>query len=556
MWRGSSSNAARTLAAGAASTSRSILQPGAATSQLRCLRTPSTASKLKSNRFGVLQNKFGISPEGLNYYTTGAQPGSEPSIARFGEQPYLTSPSSYSERAHEARHSHTSFKGKEKASDSSGLKGRGGGDVQVKLNGKLSRLPRVSDDDTSQPAPTSRRFQDREVYKASHPSCTDPRGSNSLRKGKRGGAKSESNAKEEVSSEDPLASAQDQLRTFFAKRVGNRPILEPASPSNRTNNDLPATSEPVFDFIAYADSKANEEKVTPTFSPESYTLPSDSASAEERKSPWSTLANLRKADWDEYAGLYQSQTAWNPNKEYALMQDGPERDSFLRKALQSSKRKYIAVIIDGDNLLFDPRHINQGYEGGMFVFNELRERIARKHKLIPHMLDLRIRVFASLHALATILVTWRVTRRELFFDFMQGLMDCSMHNYVVNVGKARQAADMRVKAALADALRDPACFRAYLGGLDDFGYMEDLNAIQELGLLESRVNLIQVPGFAVASNKYREYAHRALNLDYLFKVQEKVSEDSKKYVSSSNLISFSLIGRRSVCQDSQRDDSE
>ncbi|KAJ1028589.1 hypothetical protein NDA16_001755 [Ustilago loliicola] len=230
--------------------------------------------------------------------------------------------------------------------------------------------------------------------------------------------------------------------------------------------------------------------------------------------------------------MYQSKTAWNPDKEYALMPDGPERESRLKIALASGPRQYVVVILDGDNLLFDPRHINKGYEGGKFVANELRERIAKKHQLIPQKLDLRIRIFNSFLALATVLVLARVTRRELFFDFFQGIVDSNMHNYVVNVGRANQAADLRVKAALADAVRDPGCFRAYLGGLDDFGYKEDLNAIHELGLLESKVNLIQVPGYAVASNKYREYAHRALDLDYLFKNYKKIIEESKKYVSS------------------------
>ncbi len=37
-----------------------------------------------------------------------------------------------------------------------------------------------------------------------------------------------------------------------------------------------------------------------------------------------------------------------------------------------------------------------------------------------------------------------------------------------------------------------------------------------MGLLDTKVNLIQVPGFAVESNVYKAYAHRAIDLDYLF----------------------------------------
>ncbi|TKY87146.1 hypothetical protein EX895_003823 [Sporisorium graminicola] len=232
---------------------------------------------------------------------------------------------------------------------------------------------------------------------------------------------------------------------------------------------------------------------------------------------------------DKYIGLYQSPTAWDPSKDYALMQDGPERGSFLRASLAQGAQPYIVVILDGDNLLFDPRHMNQGYDGGMFVYNELRQRIAKKHQLIPQKLDLRLRIFCALTPLSTVLNSRRVVGRQLFFDFLQGLTDANLQNYVVNVGRGDQAADLRVKAALADALKDQRCFRAYLGGLDDFGYKEELNAIQELGLLDSKVHLVRVPGYAVESNAYRQYVHRAIDLDYLFKSNQAALQGMDKY---------------------------
>ncbi len=214
------------------------------------------------------------------------------------------------------------------------------------------------------------------------------------------------------------------------------------------------------------------------------------------------------------------------------MPDGPERTTIVAKVLDRAPAQHIMVILDGDNLLFAPRHMNEGYAGGKFVYNELRERIAKKHRLNPQNLDLRIHVFSALNSLATVLSKARVMRKDFFFDFMQGIIDSGPYNYVINVGKADQAADIRVKAALADAIRDPRCFRAYLGGLDDYGYKEDLNLIHERGLLESKVNLIQVPGFARDSNVYKAYAHRAIDLDYLFKNQMMALEDMQRYVST------------------------
>ncbi len=116
------------------------------------------------------------------------------------------------------------------------------------------------------------------------------------------------------------------------------------------------------------------------------------------------------------------------------MQDGPKRSSFLRDALAQGRRQYIVVILDADNLVFHPRHLNQGYDGGKFVYDELRSRIAQKHRLIPHQLDLRIRAFCNLHPLTTVLHEARAVRRGDFIDFWQGLTDSSLLNYVVNVG--------------------------------------------------------------------------------------------------------------------------
>lgn len=332
-------------------------------------------------------------------------------------------------------------------------------------------------------------------------------------------------AKEEASDRNELSSAQDALRSYFSrsKKSAGQPALASAGPGSSLeadhyqhddkNVEAPPTSQMVdHDQASAPDTTAD---ISP---PRKFTRP--------------MLAEIQSAEMDQFVGLYQSRTAWNPRIDYALMQDGPERESFLRTSLAQGAQPYIVVILDGDNLLFDPRHMKKGYEGGKFVYDELLERIAKKHRLIPQRLDLRIRVFCALFPLSTVLARRQVVSRPVFLEFFQGLTGASLHNYVVNVGRGDQAADLRVKAALADALKDQRCFRAYLGGLDDFGYKEELNAIQEMGLLESKVHLIQVPGYAVESNAYRNYAHRAIDLDYLFTTQKAALYGMDRYVSS------------------------
>ena len=322
-----------------------------------------------------------------------------------------------------------------------------------------------------------------------------------------------------------LASVQDRLRSFFSRTKTNageasisaQPTTDVTN-DNHQNEGMEAKgidrASPSQALVGHLNEEA-EENLSPS---PSYSRP--------------TLAQLQTAEMDEFVGLYQSRTAWDPNKDYAIMPEGPERESLLRASLAQGRQQYIVVVLDGDNLLFNPRHLNQGYEGGKFVYQDLRQRIARKHQLIPERLDLRIRYFGALTPLSTVLHRERLVTKMLFFDFLQGLTDSNLHNYIVNVGRGDQAADLRVKAALADALHDERCFRAYLGGLDDFGYMEDLDVIQEEGFLEKKVHLIQVPGYAVEMRTYKRFAHRAIDLDYLFKNKEHALAVMKTYVSA------------------------
>lgn len=332
-------------------------------------------------------------------------------------------------------------------------------------------------------------------------------------------------AEEEAQRRDELSTAQDRLREFFSKAKQSSSAL--ASPKV-TSASIPEAESPTPEDEAYAAIEGTRSRSEIERNQETVASVSDT-SLTSPKFTRPTLAQLQSVELDQFAGLYQSQTAWNPNQDIVLMQDGPERKSLVREGLMQGGRQYIVVILDGDNLLFDPRLLNKGYEGGKFFCEELRQRIAKKHRLIPQKLDLRIRFFSSQNALASVLYQKRVVRKELLFDFLQALTDANLNNYVVNVGRGFQAADLRVKAALVDAILDPGCFRAYLGGLDDFGYKEDLNAIHEMGLLESRVHLIQVPGYAVESKVYKRYAHRAIDLDYLFKNQETALRSMENY---------------------------
>ncbi|KAN0065718.1 hypothetical protein ACQY0O_000848 [Thecaphora frezii] len=236
-----------------------------------------------------------------------------------------------------------------------------------------------------------------------------------------------------------------------------------------------------------------------------------------------TLQEISSSQIDELPGHYKSQTAWNSKKDHALTNKGLEMESQTELLIRKG-RKFITVIIDGDNLWFNPQHMRLGYPGGQIVVEELKQRIAKKHSLDPETLELRIRIFCAYAPLQKVLHISHVVDRGMLTQFFYGLMDSGHHNYVVHLCKGDQAADKRVRTALADAVTDPGCYRVYLGGLDDFGYMADLRALDKRGLLAEKVRLIQVPGYAVDSQIYRKLASNMVDLDYLFMSQPRVMD--------------------------------
>ncbi len=239
--------------------------------------------------------------------------------------------------------------------------------------------------------------------------------------------------KVKVPKEDPLASAQNQLRAFFSRSAGSRPFAPTDEATHTTHSEVSAMGGTAGFDQAYDAALAATSQDGTLISSGSIPLDAISSSDPPRRFTRPSLSDLQKHESDEYAGVYKSDTAWDPTRDYSLMADGPAQQSYIETALKSGPRQYIVVILDGDNLLFDPRHMINGREGGKFVVNELRGRIAAKHQLLPHRLDLRVRLFCSLNPLASVLNYERVIRKDLFFDFLQGITDSSPHNYVVNV---------------------------------------------------------------------------------------------------------------------------
>ncbi|SPO21941.1 uncharacterized protein UTRI_01928_B [Ustilago trichophora] len=532
MWIASSSRAVRAFAAGRAAPSSSVISPAALFHRHRYTRTASTVSETSWNWERKTQDRSGPSSKAStsDKRSSSISPGPSSKFAKgrssrqfrgaIQEQEQTSHPPSYKGKQKESNHSKHSIT---HASDIRNKPSKSGGLASTKT-------PRTVNGSAQSSASRWKAPPQKGLSDADNSSIGDESTS----------VVTEQATAAEEPKEDALAAAQDQLRAFFSRKTGTRPV-------STLNEVKPELSLEVAhsENASYQDPELPNDEET-SASTELAASASQAGTLQDPEPKYSrpTLSDLQSADSDDFAGLYRSKTVWDPSKEYALMQDGPERKSFLQRALEQGPRQYIVVILDGDNLLFDPRHLNKGYEGGKFVYEELRLRIAKKHNLRPHLVDLRVRVFCALNPLATVLNNTRIVRRELLFDFFHGLSDCNLNNYVVNVGRGDQAADLRVKAALADAIRDPGCFRAYLGGLDDFGYLEELNTIQSAKLLDSKVHLVQVPGFAVKSNVYREYAHRAIDLDYLFKNYETARRDMQNYGAEA----FNVAGDDSVAK--------
>jgi hypothetical protein len=211
-----------------------------------------------------------------------------------------------------------------------------------------------------------------------------------------------------------------------------------------------------------------------------------------------------------------SQSIFAPPEDYDMMDNDPTNTSRIleiKNELLKSKRenlakpRFVAVIVDADQLLFLPQHLNRGREGAIEALQLIKDQINRDLGSNLTAQDIRIQCFCNYRGLTGFLKKSGLVPGDAFQEFVNAFQSYAPFNVFVAAGDTKQAADTKVKAFLADFIHDDSCLQIYLGGLGDYGYRDDLNDIRKLGLLH-RIRLLNIPAFTLQSLHYDEFSSR------------------------------------------------
>ncbi|UZJ55956.1 hypothetical protein CBS101457_005276 [Exobasidium rhododendri] len=210
-----------------------------------------------------------------------------------------------------------------------------------------------------------------------------------------------------------------------------------------------------------------------------------------------------------------------PREDYDMMDNDPSTKSRLeeiREALERSKHlhpglkkpPFVAVIIDADQLLFQPEFIQMGEKGALQALDLIKSNINRDLKTHLTVEDVRIHCYCNLRGLLNFVTRISDIEKDEFHSFLNMIRSSAPFNIFTSAGEGNQAADKKVKAYLTEFIHDDSCLQIYLGGLGDYGYRDDLNAIREFGLLH-RIRLLNIPQFTTVSLHYSDYSNRMVD---------------------------------------------
>ncbi len=215
--------------------------------------------------------------------------------------------------------------------------------------------------------------------------------------------------------------------------------------------------------------------------------------------------------------MYESDTAFHPDQDYEL----PNEPSLLEsKSIshldrsRSSPRAYVALIVDGDSLLFTRKLLEDGFHGGQRAAERVTARI-RSYLEAQHfawraeiaLLDVHAYVICNQTDLSLRLSERTAATHETLRHFRAGWMLKGPFYEIQDAGRGKQAADLRVRARLVDAVLDRDCKHVFFGGLDDFGYANELVGLRRIGLLD-KVTLLDASDWLQRSKRFDEYSKR------------------------------------------------
>ncbi|KAI1449352.1 hypothetical protein F5Y02DRAFT_413863 [Annulohypoxylon stygium] len=152
---------------------------------------------------------------------------------------------------------------------------------------------------------------------------------------------------------------------------------------------------------------------------------------------------------------------------------------------------YVAVLIDGDGLVFKEHLIKQGHNGGQVAAQELEIAIANKSSQLGHTnAKIVTKVIADVQALAQDLTkNGFIPNEQALLDFVAGFSQTSPNVDFVDVGYGKERVAAKIFGCAQFHLRNSNCKQVIMGVGHDSGYRPYL---EELMRTEDTMNRITI----------------------------------------------------------------
>ncbi|CAO1624157.1 unnamed protein product [Sympodiomycopsis kandeliae] len=258
-----------------------------------------------------------------------------------------------------------------------------------------------------------------------------------------------------------------------------------------------------------------------------------------RTSPFGTVT------FDSTYSMYSSNTAWDPRADNTLYANDTISVNRIREDFFRKPRRYVSLLMDADSLYFNLNLIRKGFEGGQEFYTKLVRRVIghlelnqtqeslnrtlnQDHRLSSNSvltrgastmqdynISFRLIAFANRTGLYKHFSEEHSIDPLTFKLFHKGILASSPWSLIVDAGATPQAADNKLKVFMLDMLSDQDCLHLYLGGLNDYGYADELDVLRRSQTL-NRVSLIFLPGPALKSRYYKDFEARVVQWNDCF----------------------------------------
>ncbi|CAK7209538.1 hypothetical protein SCUCBS95973_000474 [Sporothrix curviconia] len=157
-----------------------------------------------------------------------------------------------------------------------------------------------------------------------------------------------------------------------------------------------------------------------------------------------------------------------------------------------NRHPYVAVLVDGDGLLFHEDFVNDGMEGGKRAAQALRDAVATKCGSLPSKIEIVVKVCANQAGLATAMKNaGSIGSENLFKQFTLGFTQAKASFDFIDVGFGKERADSKIREDARWHLNNVNCQLVVLGISHDSGYAPFLDELSSDRETRQRLRILE-----------------------------------------------------------------